>query len=417
MYLITAMFARNKREWLKVNLSDMKMSKILTDYEEIHISLEKNNELVNWRPHNSIYYNEMYSSTYTLIEWIAHVNDNAMNLDTTSTPFTFDVLKRINSYSAFDVGFNVMRANSSINPDSTGNEVGDDLRLVRNNTDYSKFVGNILVAVNGIINPLSINDNGIYLKGGHLALQGEFTHDVNMVNFEELGGFTMQNLSTVSMYKMDGGSVKLYDNCCFNLNDSVVDKVLGIVVDGYLHLLDDVIDIVGVSQIKINWSNIPLLQRAIKMQGKSPSPSTVRNRELVSESDVTTNEWIEDIVASPFTFLLTFNRSDITKSIVPLISKGLPGVYEYPTDLTGTVFTGNGEIYSHKKTRDRSTYDIAKEEHTVFHLPLHGNYKSAFSTRLGGKTQYGTQGTYVSGNGLEMAVAKMVQYHVLPKIF
>ena len=417
MYLIVASFVRNKREWLEVNLSDLKMSEVLTRYEEIHITLDMDGELLNWRPQHSIYYKTMYASAYTLQEWITHCNDNSINLDTTSTPFNFSSLERISSYSAYDIGFSVMRANGYINPDSEGNKVGLDLRLTRDNTDYSKFVGNVLISVNGIINPIVINDNGLYLKGGHTALHGGFIKDLNMINFQALGGYTIQNLPTMSQYRMDGGSVKTYENCCFNLNYDVTGKVFGIVIDGYLHLLDDVVEVIGNRQIRINWNKVPLLRRAIKAMGKTPYPSTVRNIELVNESHVTTNEWVQDIIASPFTYLLVFNRPDITKSITPLISKGLPGVYEYPHDLTGAVFSGEGEVWSYKKVRDRSTYDIAKEEHTLFNLPLDGAYSDAFATRLGGKTQYGANGTYVGGKGFEMAVAKMVQYHVLPENF
>jgi len=417
MYLITASFARSKREWLSVNLGDMKLSEVLTAYEEIHITLDKDGELINWRPITSTFYKTMYASAYTLTEWIAHCNDNNINLDTTSTPFSFDLLESISCYSGYDVGFSAARANAYIHPDSEGNLVGHDIRLTRPNTDYSKFVGNVLVSVNGLINPLVINDNGIFAKGGHDALHGEFIHDLSMVTFEKLGGFSIQNLPTMSMYRMEGGSVKTHDNNCYNMGYDVTDKVFGIVVDGYLHLLDDVIEIVGKQQLRVNWRNVPLLDRAIAAAGKTPFASKVRNRELVSEADVTSNEWVEDIIMSPFTYLLVFNRPDITKSSTQLISKKLPGVYEYPTDLTGMVFTGNGETLSYKKTRDRSTYDIARDEHTLFNLPLFGSYASAFDTRLGGKTQYGTQGTYVDGKGFGMAVVKMVQFHVLPENF
>ena len=417
MYLITASYARSKREWLEVDLASKKMSEVLTGFEEVHITLDNDGSLVNWRPMTSEFYADMYSTSYTLLEWISHCNDNDIRLDVTSTPFTFTGLKRIDSYSAFDVGFNVERSNAYINPASDANSLGKDLRLSRDNTDYSLLVGKVLVSINGVVHPLILNDFGMYAKGGYDALHGSTIRDINLINFENIGGYVVERLPRSKMYKMDKGSVKWYDNCCFDLGYDVTNKVFGVVLDGYLHLLDGVIEIVGKTQIKVDWRKVPLLDRAIKIKGKTPWLTTVRNKELVSESDVTSNEWIEDIVSSMFTFLMVFNRPDITKSITPLISKGLPGVYEYPHDLTGVAFTGDGETFSYKKSRDRCSYDIAREEYTMFNLPLMGHYPDSFDTRLGGKTQYGTQGSYVGGKGFIMDKVKMVQYHVLPENF
>lgn len=417
MYAIVESFARTKREWSRVNLADTKMLDVLTAYEEVHITIDDDGERVNWRPMTSTHYDIAIKTPFTLTEWIAHCNDNSIRLDVTSNPFTMDLLKSITSYSAFDIGFKADRSNFYVHPESDANLLGEDLRLTRAGTDYSKFVGNVMMSINGIIHPTASSENGFYAKGGHKALHGKPIEDLNLINFQELGGFTVQRLALLNMYKQEGGSVKLYENCCFNMKYDVTDKVFGIVIDGYLHLLDGVVQVVGTTSLKINWNKVPLLDRAIKMNGKTPSHSTVRGKELVNEADIRTNEWVEDLLVSPFTFLVVFNRKDITTSVTNLVSKNLPGIYEYPTDLQGAAFTGDGEILSFKKFRDRSSYAIAREEHTVFNLALKGAYPSAFDTRLGGITQHGTEGTFAGRDGFHYPPVKMIQFHVLPENF
>ena len=63
MYLITASYARSKREWLEVDLASKKMSEVLTGFEEVHITLDNDGSLVNWRPMTSEFYADMYSTS------------------------------------------------------------------------------------------------------------------------------------------------------------------------------------------------------------------------------------------------------------------------------------------------------------------------------------------------------------------
>ena len=416
MYTLVESFVRTKREWQKASLANVKTNELLTGFEEAHITLKDGEDLVNWRPMLSVHRPTLRTTPFTLTEWIAHCNENNIRLDTTSTPFTFEKLKGISSHSAYDIGFSVDRSNFYINPNSDANKLGEDLRLTRPNTDYSKFVGNVLLAVNGRIHPTSSSDNGFYAKGGHKALRGGAVTDVNLINFQELGGFKVERLVTSKMYKQEGGSVKLYDNCCFNLGYKTTDKVFGIVIDGYLHLLDGVVQVIGKSSIRINWRMVPLLKRAIMDAGTTLSDSTVRNLERVSEADVRTNEWISDLISSPFTFLVTLKRSDITRSTNELISKGLAGIYEYPYAIDGMAMLDSGNTLSYKKFADRSSYAIAREGHTVYNLAVKPEYPSLFDTRLKGLTQYGTDSVQ-AGGVLKHPVVKMVQYHVLPENF
>jgi hypothetical protein len=417
MYVITASFVRNRREWLEFNLGGVRMSDILTLFEDVHITVMYNSQSVNWRPMYSALHDLMYKTPFTLTEWMAHVNQNNINLDTTSTPFTFDILKKISAQGAREVGFSVSKANAYINPNSTANSIGEDLLLRRGNTDYSKFVGNILTSVNGIIHPVVINQHGIYVRNAIKTIMDSGVRDINMINFESIGGFKVENFPYSNMYKQDGGSVKLYNNCCFNMNYDVTGTVFGAIIDGYLHLLDDVIEIIGQRSIRIDWGKVPLLKRAIVANGSPPNKTAIRSVRKVSESMVTSDEWIEDIIMSPFSYLLVFKRQDITKSSKEIVSKGIPGVYFSPEDISGPLFTGVGENYSYKKSRDFSTYEIAQDQHTLINLPVGGHYPSSFDTRLGGNTQYGTSGTFTGGQGLLMGVVKEVQFHVLPRDF
>lgn len=395
----------------------MRLSDILIKFEEVHITVDDNGVVSNWRPLTSTLRSLMQTSNFTLTEWIQYCNQNNIRLDTTSTPFTFDVLKTISTYGAREIGFKVERANAYINPDSLANSVGDDLRLSRAGTDYSKFVGNVLTTINGIVHPVVINQNGIYARNGNKTAQDVGVKDVSMINFKDLGGFKIQNFPISGMYKQQGGSVKLYDNCCFNMNYDVTGKVFGAVIDGYLHILDDVIEVVGQRQLRIDWRKVPLLKRAILANGNPPNRTSVRSVSRVSEAMVTSNEWINDIILSPFTFLVVFNWGDITKSSKELISKGLPGVYFYPEDVNGIMMTSVGEIYSYKKFKDRSSYDMVREKHTQINLPVGGSYHDSFDTRLGSKTQYGGDTTFAGGQGFTMDVVKEVLFHVLPNDF
>lgn len=417
MYQIVQSFVRDNRNWQSKNLNEVMMVDILTNFDEVHINIDEDGVVQNWRPMTSEWYAIVYSSGYTLLEWVAHCNHNNIRLDMTSQPFSMGLLKRVSSYEAQAIGFKCTRANSYINPDSEANLVGNDIRFNREGTDYSKFVDNVLVSVNGIIHPTSSSDFGFFAKYGYQSISHSHLYDVNMINFEELGGFKIQRLPFNSRYTQGGVHSKIYNNCCFDMQHDITDKVIGVVLDGYLHLLDDVISIVGQTQFKLNWGRVPIRKRAIVAEGNPPGKSELRSTTNITEDLVTSDEWLLDIIESPFSFLLIFNRTDITKSHKELITTELPGSYFYPTDIDGPVFTGQGETYSYHKQRDNSSYENAREEHTLINLPLTGSYPSAIETGLGSRHQHLGTGTYVGGEGFEMPVVRNVQFHVLPEEF
>lgn len=382
MYNYVTGFVKKDRRWVEKHVLESMMQDLLVDYREVRITFFDTvaNAEVNWSPQED---SSNYHRTFggTMGEFLSFVNHNQMRLETTNDLFNLEDLVSVNCREVLQVGFRVARGNRYMHPDSKGNETGVDLHLTRDGTNFSRFHGNSLFTVNGIIHPAVINDYGIYLREGHHTVKREGMQDISCINFEPVGGFVAKPFAKSWFYRANGRPQLLCNKTTFRYPEGTDDKLFGVVVDGYLHLLDGAITVRGESSLEINWDKIPLRSRFIAEDFCIRGEGSAREvKPRYQEKDLLTDAWLEDILFSPFTFLMIMNRTDISTYRAPLIPKKIPGLFYKEGKIQGLLKTQHGKIYSGKVDTDVCSYAELKLKHEVVSLPVTNEYPPLIET-------------------------------------
>lgn len=416
MYNYVTGFLKKDRQWVEKNVIDMKMTDLLIDYREVRLTLFDTvaDEKVNWNVQEDSSNNHRTFGG-TLGEYLSFINHNQMRLETSDDLFSLDSLIGVSCREVTQVGFKVSRANRYMHPDSKGNETGIDLYLQRDGTNFSRFQGNSLFTVNGIIHPAVINDYGIYLREGHNTVKREGLQDIACINFENVGGFEIKPFAKSWFFRANGRPQLLHNKTTFRYPEGTEDKLFGVVIDGYLHLLDKAITIRGDNSLEINWDVVPIRERFVDdgfcIRGEGATRAV---KDRYQEKELYTDEWLEDILFSPFSFLLVMKRNDLSTFRRPLISKKLPGLYYKEGAIKGVLKTRHGKIYAGKIDRDQCSYQEAQLKHEVVSLPVKNTLPRLLETGYAEPERVLTDQGHMH-KGLQVPTVMEVRYLVEPE--
>lgn len=412
MFIYQQAHVRTARQWLLKDLRQVPISNILTQYKEVLIRLEDTVGAVrlgDWNPLDSKYLTQLSNYQGTLQEWLTHAS--RANLAMTLNPdiFSLDKLLHCPSWPAEHIGFTVARANRYIHPSSAANNTGNDLLLTRKNTDYSLFVGKVLWTVNGQIHPATINEHGVYLRDGYKS-SGLDIKDIGCFDFTNLGGFEIKPIGQQWLYQPNRQAEPLYTSTYLKFPEPYKGKTIGIVLDGYLHLLDDVLEFVADDRARVRWERVPLLKRWIRTGGKFPGMSDSRAN-VETEENLYSDDALMDILISSHTYLVIFGRNDIAKHVELLPDKGYAGQYFKDSEVRGLMYDGVGSLWSYHVHSDTSKYQIARDKHRVVVLPT-GRFRNlSMLTGLGGKLRRITDAELM-GMGYEQDTITNINYLV-----
>lgn len=411
MYNYQQAHVRTKRQWLLKDLRQIPISDILTQFEEVLIRLQDTTAgiLGDWNPLDSKYLVQLSTFQGTLQEWLTHASSANLAFTLNEDVFSLDQLLHSPTWPVEHIGFNIARANRYIHPDSPANNTGEDLLLRRDNTDYSLFVGKVMWMVNGQVHPAVINEHGVYLREAYKSTGLNVT-DIAAVDFTNLGGFEVKALGQQWLYQPNNHKEPLYTSTYLKFPEPYKGKTVGIVLDGYLHLLDDVLEFVADDRARLRWEKVPLLQRWIRTGGQFPGKSTARDN-VQTEQDLYSDESLMDILISSHTYLVVFGRNDIAKHVELLPDKGFAGQYFKDSEVRGLMYDSVGSLWSYHVHEDTSQYQIARDNHRVVVLPLDRVRNLSMLTGIGGTLRRITD-SELQGMGYHTEVVTNINYLV-----
>lgn len=362
-------YVRKDEKWFLLNILAETLPSLEQEYNEvILILLDDLNQIVFWNPSLDHRAGDIRKSGWELREYISWAGINNQTLTPLESFVEPPFRKGVRGEDLLRLGFRMERANRYLAPDSDGNKFGDDIRLFRENTDYSLFVNQVLFSFGGLIHPVSITEHGVFLTNGFLTMQEYGIKDMVGINFEDIGGFTIKNIAEGMLYVPNKRGTGLYDHSYINVQEDISEKSIGIVLDGYLHLLDGVVSVVGPSSIKIDWRKVPLVKRALKVNKHNPAASTDRDYGDLRAGMVYSDVWIADILNSRFTYLVLLDQRNVETYQEEMISQRLPGEYWVAVNQQGLLLDELGSPIEYLRTTGDGSYTETKMERLVTSL-------------------------------------------------
>jgi hypothetical protein len=287
-----------------------------------------------------------------------------LSLPTSTTLPTIDP-KWAHYADAFAAGYKV----KAIHPtaaDNSGYPPADltFLRLTRPNTDYELFVRHCLVSVNGFIHPIDGNSNGVVVKWGNRSAQLSGVNTMGITSFLGLGELTQVPI-TEEMVFNQMGTAPLKNHAYVDLGQDVSDKMVMLVLGGYLHVLDQrTFFRINNSCFAIDFNNLPILERYYESKKyidltELPLAKNTANPNQVSVDEFMGDENIKAYLTLPQSFFVILDRADLFVEREELRPTKMVDMFVSHVKPTWPVVVGYGKMANYWATEEDTQWSIS----------------------------------------------------------
>lgn len=274
----------------------------------------------------------------TLGNWLVSIGNQTIPLDD-------DIPKLDRVYATYrDVwqyGFQVQGYNRNISTEQplTLDQMIDAI-VTKDDVTYSDIDKYTLFVVNGLIHNSTSIPEGCIIEDAGRSLRVSKENRIGIINFETIGA--IQRVPIKAEYLIPPTADLPYkDSVYIRIPDvDMKDKTVGIVIGGFLHLLDGRYDQVGSNLVKINLRDYPLVERywALK-QNTDVSGFTMTSFEnrvdKLDFSELTSDENI--------TALLTLSQSFFV--VIDAVGVGVERVMAHQAELAGRYVAYSKPLY------------------------------------------------------------------------
>lgn len=265
----------------------------------------------------------------------------------------------------WDAGYTMDRANISYHPEldiSTSDKV--DTLITKEGVDYKDLHEHTLVSLNGLFYRTSYSEFGMYVLDGSYPLAKGHTY-AGLVSFENIGKIECVPFTEEMIYSTVE-TPQLYLRTNIDLGVNIEDKTVLLCIGGYLHILDNLYKVVGSSQIQIDFTKYPLIQRFIESYDLVDLSSLGVERDPVEVAKIlNSNDYIKKLLTLSQSFAVIVDNVDVhlIKSLAE--SSGLPGVFYYPEEPKSPLVYNRGRFMPYKKYNGQAKWVMKGDSNLV----------------------------------------------------
>lgn len=287
-------------------------------------------------------------------------NELLINLGEDSLPTTDGTTEINTRYAKFSdlhhAGYAMTPIHSSASVDAQHNMKDKHwLRLTRPNTDYSLFYKSCLVMINGYYHATDYDSNGVYVINAMVTSRKSGENHIGALSFREIGELSFIPITKEHIVAQAPG-VPLKDACYITLPVDVSDKIVMLVLGGYLHMPgDDTFFLSSDKIVSVKFNNYPMIERYFESRdnldlSSLPLETTDRNATQISVENIFSDEVLKAYLTLSQSFFVILNKSDLFVEKLPLLASHMPGMYTsfhkpiYPM----VNMTGRGVAYWYK---------------------------------------------------------------------
>lgn len=320
-------------EWLEPDLSEIPCKTIASTYRKVWLVLSN-----SYLDHQvsldfDTIRSELLTVTLSLKNWLFNQGSRAFTtVDTVPTI----VKNRLIVGDACLAGYSVLPTSVNVHPDTPLNtDQQHDILLRRDKADYLYMQDHCLAAVNGYLHRTSSSEDGFYILNGVDTGTRTKSNQISLYNFQTLGKVEQFSI-TDSMVMRPIAALPLVKRVWLKLPKSVVGKTVGLVIAGFIQLLDGVVEKVADDIVVLNLSKLPWLDRVQHIQRSMdlagcPTEFYTDGRRVLSE--VESDDFVRWVLKLSQTFLFTIENDNLQAERQVLENIGLPGrwlAHEYP---------------------------------------------------------------------------------------
>ena len=336
MYTLVKSYAQpvaEGAEWLEPDLGDVICSKLFSTYRKIYLVLS--NPYLDHQVTLDLdtVVAELRVVTVSLNSWLFNQGNRAF-----ATVDGVPVLKKAKLYvgDAYQAGYRVKPTSHRVHPDTPLSiDQQHDLLLLRDKADYLYMQDHCLAAVNGYVHRTSSSEDGFYILNGADTGTKTRSNQISLYNFQELGKVEQLTI-TEDMIVYPVNNLALVKKVWLKLPKPVVGKTVGLVIAGFLQLLDGVVEKVADDVVVLNLARLPWLERVAHIESSMdltgcPTDFYTDGRRVLEE--VESDAFVKWVLKLPQTFLFTIENANLQAERQVLEDLKIPGrwlAHEYP---------------------------------------------------------------------------------------
>lgn len=206
-----------------------------------------------------------------------------------------------------------------------------DIWLRREDTDYVDVQRHCLATVNGLVHRLDADVDGAYIKDGGTTFRRSQNAMVGLISFKNLGRVHTASITPDMIYQPD--PTKLFSNNFYaKVPFDTSNKVMGIVIGGYLHLSSSDLKVIGSNAIKVDMRKIPFLERYMTSRYLIDQTSMERFHEASPNSELDydlrgfySNECMLELLTQSQSFIVGIEVDHLVTNVINTGRTHLPG--------------------------------------------------------------------------------------------
>lgn len=343
--------------WSDLDISQMTIGALFLNYHNLWLTLSHSAvEQPLYLELNRV--RDEIASRYHLLtvpQWLEVIGDASLPTSVALPEFT---LRKVRYTDAWRAGYDIQPFDRTRHEEAQiphGDK--NDLLISRDDVDFQTYHRFAMVTVNGFFHRTGGSPAGLQVIDGGRSGRIANNNQVGLHSFNKVGRLEFIPITPDMVYKLVE-SDKLSNHAYLELPYEVEDKVVLLVLGGYLHVLDDVYTRISARSIRVNFQRIPLPERYFESLDNIDLSSLPLTRDENNPKHVSVEELYSDPVIKAYlclsqSFLVVLNAKNfyVRRHIVP--NAHLPGRYETTLDSESLPLVGAyGRVYDYAAFND-----------------------------------------------------------------
>jgi hypothetical protein len=401
------------KRWTKIDLSNEIVSSLMDTYREVILVLSNTglDHYLTLKLEDAVEFFNYRDRNETVSQWLVRLGDTALP----TTRGTASVVgARVKYKDAFVAGYNCNLAFSKGNPfNDVADDEKDDIILTKEGLDYKLFYEHALVTVNGLIHRTDHDYQGVYLKDGGKSFRVANQNHIGILSFKDVGKIKLISIIPEMLYNPHRvGEFK--DSVYIELPEAIGNRIVMMVIGGYLHLIDSNYQQISETVIKVDTANLPLIPRFYESKKlidlsamTAHHEANLRNENHISIKDLLKDASIAAYLTLSQSFIVLLEANNLYMQKHKLGYTHLPGRYFTGLTPEWPIRTELGRLPEYIAIRDDALWTLAIQDNfstryvsetTEFHLD-----NSVDNSRISSMPVF-----YAKGYMLEIGTDKVV---------
>lgn len=206
-----------------------------------------------------------------------------------------------------------------------------DIWLTRKDTDYVDVQRHCLATINGLVHRVDADKDGVYIKDGGITFRKTENAAIGLISFKNLGRVHTASITPEMIYNPDP-TKPFADTFYLKVPFDTTNKVMGVVIGGYLHLATQDLKTIGAHALKVDMKRIPFLERYMVSRYLIDQTPLQRFHEVSSTNErdydlqnFYSNECLLELLTLSQSFIVGIEVDHLVTDIVGSTRAHLPG--------------------------------------------------------------------------------------------